>query len=626
MIRVSWSFPGGHVRTQHDDGVFDRDDILAAAARVVHVLGNTAAGDLERGSERAFEQFEHMVRDRLTEVGRHPAERWQAALREIRDQERRHLFPAGRGWLATALAGGEMAVATFLEFGCERIRLSRVTGDTGDAFPSSDVLFEAEWNTFAGEADRTFGRIPRLFDLATGKIKAEEFDRTLGQVLARGLRRLPESQAGDAPLVIAVRAAGWSCLEQAVERLAPRTALLRLRLPAGWPDSPDDLLAPTPLRRTLWFAAVRVRPSTGAVQLVRQPLFWAGSTASVPGRGSAEQLAEVRVGVHPDDREQPHACAVVVTGPTEDAPADWHAVRADHVVLPAGGQATLRYQLDGPGRVRLLYEGGQWPESIAWTSIVDRLPRRLAPPRPVDLVLAVETAVRRRQGAAQLAARVRRAQAVVEAVRDGTRHPESLRVALIGYRDHVPLAGPGDVTPIQYRTGFCPASSALRILEEWTPSPLHHDFATGLEHVPYELDARQGWWRPGSRRALIVVGSRPPHPYGRPPQAVRRRAPVRVCPDRLDWLTALQRLRHEQQLVCLAVVDEPDWMDDDGEPFVARWARQAWAYVGAQGCFDAQEDPERVVTGLLADTGQGSREAGHPVLALAAGRAERWLP
>ncbi|MGW7423017.1 hypothetical protein ACWGJB_23730 [Streptomyces sp. NPDC054813] len=615
------------MRAQQDNGVFDRDDILTAAARVVHALGTPEVATVEPGSEQVFEQIEQTVRGHLPEVARHSPERWRAALRKIREQERWHLFPAGRGWLATALAGGEIAEATFVECGCERIRISRVTGDTGDAFPSSDVLFEAEWDTLpAGAGDRSAGRIRRLFELASGKPTAEEFDRTLGQTLARARRRLPEPLAGDIPLVVAVRAAGWTCLEQAVERLAPPTALLWLRLPAGWPDGPDDLLAPTPLRRTLWFAAARVQPSTGAVQVVRQPLFWAGSTAPVPGRGPAEQLAEVQVQAHSDGGEQPHAGAVVVTGPVEDAPADWHAVRADRLVLPATGQATLRYRLDGPGRVRLLYEGGHRPESTAWTTLVDRLPRRLAPPIPLDLVLAVETAVRRRQGAAQLAARVRRAKAVVEAVRDGTRHPESLRVALIGYRDHMPLAGPGDTSPLHYRTGFCPVTSALRILEEWEPSPLHHDFATGLEHVPHELHSWQGRWRPGSLRGLIVVGSRPPHPHSRQPQAVRRRAPVRVCPDRLDWVAALARLRHEQQLSCLALVDEPDWMDDDGEPLVARWARQAWAHIGAQGCFDAHEDPERVVTGLLLDTRAGTGDAGLPGLALAAGRPERWLP
>lgn len=635
------------MRTQQGNEGSGRDDTLTAAARVVGALGAPGTAAAEPGCEQAFEQVEQMVREQLAEVGRHPSEHWRAALRKVREEERRHLPPAGRGWLATALAGGEMAAATFLEFGCEKIRVSRVTGDTGDDFPSSDVLFEAEWRvpqpgdaspaggspqpggaSSPGAGDPAGGRIRRLFELASGKPTAEEIDRPLGRTLDRALRRLPEPpDRGDTPVVVAVRAAGWTCLERAVERLAPRTPLLWLRLPAGWPaGGPDDLLAPTPLRRTLWFAAAHVQPSTGAVQVVRRPLFPAGSTATVPGARSAGPLAEVRVRAPSDGEEQPRACAVVVTGALEDAPADWQAVRADRLLLPAAGPATLRYRLDGPGRVRLLYDGGHRPESTAWSTLVDRLPRRLAPPLPLDLVLAVETAVRRRQGAAQLATRVRRAKAVVEAVRDGSRHPESLRVALIGYRDHLPLAGPGDTSPLHYRTGFHPVTAALRILDEWEPSPLHHDFATGLEHVPYELRSWQDRWRPGSLRGLIVVGSRPPHPHSRPPQAVRRRAPVRVCPDRLDWGAMLSRLRHEQRLHCLALVDEPDWMDDDGEPLVARWARQAWAHIGTQGCFDAHEDPRRVVTGLLPDTRSGTDDTGPSGLALAAGRPESWLP
>ncbi|MER5435465.1 hypothetical protein [Streptomyces sp. NPDC002588] len=612
------------MRTQHNSRALDGTDDLTAAARVAtawHATRNeTDAPDVDP----SFEFIEQFFRKQLPEFGRHSSAEWRKALRRAADSAKRNSRTQGLGWLSTALVGGELDAVTVTEIGCEKVRVSRLSCGTDDGLPHTSVLCETEWRTAAADGALDDDSLLRhLFELARETPTARDVADALDRALGRSARH------DDPPLVVAVRAAGWARVEEATALAgALRPAVLRLCLPVGWPrQGPLDLLAGAPLRRTLWFVAARVDDSSGAVGLARQALFRAGSTGSArPDAGGSSPVAGVQVGQPPSASGAPQRhSAFVVTARPADAPTAWLPVRADRVALPAAGGTTLRYRLDAPGSLRLLYDGGHEPETTAWPLVVRDLPRGQSAPRPVDLVVAVETAVRRGHGAAQLAERLRQARAVISATAAAVPHADGLWVGLIGYRDHQPLAGPGDRTPIHYRAGLRPAGEAARELAGWEHSQLHHDFATGLEHVPGELLGWHAQWRPGSLRVLLVVGARPPHPYGRPPQAVRRRAPVRVCPDRLDWESALAALHSRQQLRCLALVDPPAWMDGDTEPLVAEWARHAWAQFGRQGCFAVADGTEPVVRTLLTSVRPAGDGAAPSMLVAAAGPADAWL-
>ncbi|GGX44505.1 hypothetical protein [Streptomyces fructofermentans] len=629
------------MRTQHNSGAPTGTDDLTAAAQVAVALHALRDGAGTPPIDPSFELAERTFGRQLPGFERHSATAWRTALgrAEARRGERRRT--RGLGWLSTALVGGEINAATVVEIGCEKVRVSRLWCGADDGLPDTTLLFEAEWNgdhadvpdgsrktretpeTRAGE-----NRIGHLFAIARGIRTSED----IGDAVDRALRSAPLPRPAPArtsePLVVVVRAAEWTAVEDAAARVdALRPAILWLRLPVGWPrHGPVDLLDGAPLRRALWFVATRVDGSTGAVDLARTPLFPAGSTSAGPGSADGQPpVAEVRVARPPSAGAPARHSAFVVTARPADEPADWLPVRADRVVLPVGAQTTLRYRLDAPGRMGLLFDGAHDPETTPWHLVVRHLPRRLYAPQPVDLVVAVETAGRRGDGEAQLADRLKRAQAVISATDAAVPDAHALRVGLIGYRDHRPLAGPGDRTPIHYSAGLRDAEAAARLLADWQHSPLHHDFATGLEHVPDELHTWHRQWRPDSLRVLLVVGARPPHPYGRPPQAVRRRARVRVCPDRFDWESSLAVLRHQQELRCLALVDPPDWMAEDAEPLVAEWARRAWTHFGRQGFFTVGDSPERVVETLLSSTRRSGDGTPPPMLVGAAGPSESWL-
>ncbi|MDF3301353.1 vWA domain-containing protein [Streptomyces tropicalis] len=376
-------------------------------------------------------------------------------------------------------------------------------------------------------------------------------------------------------------------------------ALLGLRLSAHWPGSPDDLTASAPLRSTVWLAAAHVDGASGTVGLVRRPLFPAGSRPD--GRGSAGPVAGVPVTAPPRGATTGESVAAVVCGGPGEPPSRWRPLRLDRIALPPGRRATLSYTLRGRGRVDLHHDGPHEPEPSSWTALASQAPRQLSRPRPVDLVVAVEVAGPQADGGTAVEERLQEAAAVVTAVRDAVGGEDTLRVGLIGYRDHAPLDRPHDRDPVVHRVELSAAPDAERALAGWRPHPLRHDFATGLEHVPRELADRRHLWRGDSHRVLLVFGSRPPHPRARPPRVLRRGAAVRICPDRLEWRDELDAARHYERVACVAVVDEPHWMDDlQGEPHLAQWADHAWEAFGAEGRFTAGHDPRLIASAVAA--------------------------
>jgi len=549
---------------------------------------------------------------------------WQRAWREVLTAESAGTTRSGLGWALTSLACARFPALDVLEIGCERLRLSRLAHDTYGAGTDLRTLVESAWDELEPAASALpVDRIERLFLLAGGAGGAPaDVTAPLHRALRVFVRETPH-RAG--PLMLVVRAAGWRPVEQAAEELREEVvSLVRLRLPAHWPRTPDDLTTGLPLRHTIWLAGAHVDGTSGTVALVRRPLFPAGSRIGEPT--DAGPVVQVPVTAPPDGATTGESVAAVVSAGRDEPPSRWHPVRVDRLELPPGSRAVLRYRLRGPGQVEFQYDGHHAPETAPWTSLAHGMPRRLSRPRPVDLVLAVETAGPRSDGGTAVEERLQEAAAVVTAVRDAVGGGDALRVGLIGYRDHAPLDRPHDSDPIVHRVGMSTAKAAEQALAGWHHSALRHDFATGLEHVPYELTGWRHVWRPDSHRVLLVVGSRPPHPRSRPPQILRRGAAVRICPDRLEWEAALAAVRDHEGLACVAVVDEPSWMDHlEGEPHLARWAGRAWGLFGADGRFTAGHDP-RLVASAVAAPALCLPEDGAPIrLVVSDGASGDWL-
>lgn len=577
---------------------------------------------------------------------------WQRAWTDVLDQESARVTRSGLGWILTSLASGRLTSLSLLEVGCERLRLNHVAYGADGSAPEIREVAESRWIDLVSAADRLpAARLSRLFLLAGGiaeegkgihagngaatSRRAASLPGTggtaadLADELGQRLRAFAcQAAQRTGPLLVVVRAAGWPLLERATESLRDEDgSVVRLRLPARLPTTPDDLFAGLPLRNPVWLAGAHVDTASGTVGLARRVLFPAGSRPGGHADAGTGPHVGVSVAAPPGGATVAHSVAAVVSAGQEDPPSYWRPLRADRLELPPGTRALLRYRLVGPDRVDLHYDGRHEPETSPWAALALHTPRRLARPRPVDLVLAVEIAGPQADGGVAVDERLQEAVAVVEAVREAVGGEESLRVGLIGYRDHAPLDRPHHSDPLVHRVALSDPRAAEQALGGWHRSALRHDFATGLEHVPHELSFWRDAWRPDSHRVLLVVGSRPPHPRSRPPQVLRRGAAVRICPDRVEWETALRSVRHYDGVTCVAVVDEPTWMDHlAGEPHLARWADRAWDLFGAEGRFVAGHDPRSIASAVAAPA-LGPPEDGTPIrLVVSDGVGGDWLP
>ncbi|MFJ2717894.1 hypothetical protein [Streptomyces sp. NPDC087437] len=587
---------------QSDHGAKVRPADLRAALRVADLLaGGPAARDTEQDGERSDRPAppdRYAVARLLSATAPPPA--WRSAWEDVLAQERARRSRAGLGWVLTRLASGDFPALDVLEVGCERLRLHRLAYAPGATGPEPIRLAETSWTKLAPvSAALPQERPSRLFLLAGG---ADDAAAGVGAALRSSLAAFVRSTHRDAtePLVLAVRAAGWQPLERAAEAVRAQSgALLCLRLPAHWPLAPEDLTAELPLRTTVWLAAAQVDGASGTVDLVRRPLFPAGSRAD--DRTAAGPVVRVPVTAPPPGATTGESVVAVVSAGRDEPASRWRSLRIDRLELPPGSRTTLSYSLRGRSRVELGYDGHHEPETSPWTALASSTPRQLSRPCPVDLMVAVEVSGPQADGGTAVEERLQEAAAVVTAVQDAVGGEDTLRVGLIGYRDHDPLHRPRDHDPVVHRVGMSAAPDAARALESWRPCPLRHDFATGLEHVPGELPGWRHQWRTDSHRVLLVVGSRPPHPRARPPQVLRRGAPVRICPDRLDWQAELDAARRHEGVACVAVLDEPAWMDElVGEPHLAHWADHAWGAFGTEGRFIAGHDPRQIAAAVAA--------------------------
>ncbi|MFJ9542507.1 hypothetical protein ACIRPX_35360 [Streptomyces sp. NPDC101225] len=603
---------------------------LEAALRVADQLaaGSGGAGDQNGGgdSSRAIPPLGRQVIALVAETGPGPTHHdWRSAWRSVRDEQRLRLTRAGLGWTLTRFASGALPALDVLEVGCERLRMSRLTHAPAAPVPELIRLAESSWTALAPAADvLPPERASRLFALAGGARHAPAgVDKALHEALAAFVRANRRDTTH--PLLVVVRATGWWPVERAAEAVRTQAGvLLSLRLSARWPVAPEDLVAELPLRATVWLAAARVDGGSGAVALVRRALFPAGSRADGTTAGP---VAHVPVTAAPYDVTGGESIAAVVTAGHDEPPAQWLPLRVDRLRLSPGSRTTLSYALRGHQAVELRHAGHHSPEPTPWPHLAAATPRQLPRPRPLDLMVAVEIAGSQVDGGTAVEERLHEAAAVVTAVQDAVGTEDALRVGLIGYRDHDPLHRSGENDPVVHRLGMSTAPDAVHGLGSWRPSPLRHDFATGLEHIPRELFGWRHLWRPGSQRVLLVVGSRPPHPRVRPPQVLRRGAAVRICPDRLDWRAELEETRHYDGLACVAVVDEPFWMDHlAGEPHLADWANHAWGEFGTEGRFSAGHDP-RVIAAAVAAPALRQSQDGPPIrLVVADGAAGDWEP
>ncbi len=165
----------------------------------------------------------------------------------------------------------------------------------------------------------------------------------------------------------------------------------------------------------------------------------------------------------------------------------------------------------------------------------------------------------------------------------GSHHPDpdAARFGVIGYRDH--RGGRGeDVTQVQPCTS---GEDVLRFLPSLAATPANDAYHAPLEDALALAYGRRLGWRGGATRtALVILGSRPPHPL---------RDSEALCPNRQSWQNQRDRFR-DATVRLVAVWEPPPWCARDSR--MAREARQTWASIGGRHLLDpATAGPQNIV-------------------------------
>ena len=431
--------------------------------------------------------------------------------------------------------------------------------------------------------------VPRAADEAWEQPVARAADAVLA-----GLRA-ERARGALAPLVVVGRAGGWrwpDLLLRTVEQQAPASA--RVLLAHDDPRTPEAVVPAlcrrVPLRHG--YALLAHRPDGRAPHdrgVAPVPLFPSGTV--LPDEG--ELTATVRLLAPPAEHTSSYALPLVIAkGPS---PQEWVVVRTGRTPVRPGRPTDVTVVLDRSGAVRFAA-----PDDVAES---DFEPGALdADPDPdpesaphTDLLLLVELGGTRDD----LARRTGLLREVLLGL--GPSWPVSgrLAVGIIGYSGHFfhpARSGRTDGDdPLHFRGPF-PADEAAGELGTLRASGAGHTFAAPLEDA---LAAAAGspMWRPRTRRVVVVLGGRPPHP------ARQGRDQALPCPHGLDWRPALHDLRSRLRCQVVAVHDPVAWSDAWRTQSVQQ-LRDAWRELGRQHSVVLDPHaPERVLAGVHAAAG-----------------------
>ncbi|WP_067986514.1 hypothetical protein [Nocardia caishijiensis] len=283
----------------------------------------------------------------------------------------------------------------------------------------------------------------------------------------------------------------------------------------------------TPLRHGYRLLTVEVDRS-GRTEVRHVPLFPAG-TRAVDGRKVTVDVAV------------PSGCGELLVAITEDHAGGRHldAVCVFRWIVPEVETTALEFELDGPGDVRVDGLGSLTIDAVAGVELataVQAIPATHRPSDAVDVALAVELC----GSAEEVERRTRSLADWLAELADRHRHRRGVRVAILGYHDHLGQHRRGVVRVHEF--GSITATAAA--VAELAPSQVRGSgHLAPLEDV-LELAATLTWRQPAAARRLVIVGRRAPYGDDTP------------CPNRVRWQESLARLR-DNGIEVLAVWDTP---------------------------------------------------------------------
>jgi hypothetical protein len=514
----------------------------------------------------------------------------------------------------TRLVAGEIDGLTFVEIGPDAISAFVLVADqrgvplrrpAGGSQPWSVLLpgLSAEidlarfqlaggvGSAAAGGLDPSRGRAsPATLSLAARDGVARAIGTILGAASAEALDamsdRLPSHSPGGvrarAPwldTILVRRTRGWPVLDagsrQAWIHARPIAEIYQDPAAGSLTDIVDLIARSAPLRYAYDLILVKVNARSGAVRIQPRQLFPAATVVR------PDHPATATVDVLPP----PHAANVIelpIVARRGDRRTDWPLVGSYFIDGTINSPTQLRIRLHRPGELETSAIPALLPAPSAgsgWPELGDRLPERLRPVRALDLAFLVELGG---YDEAAVARRIRLIREVVSALRVASASETTVEVAVIGYRDHNSkhrILGRAAGDQLVIHRGLRPAAAAAGILDRddlWARVGVQDDYAAPLECALRALAEDGLAWRSDARRAVLIVGSRPPHPHDPDDQG----SLVRVCPRGSDWRRHLDVIRRNHAVRFLTVVDDPPPHEQ-----ARRYIEQAWQEFPAEGLF-----------------------------------------
>ncbi|GAA4959671.1 hypothetical protein [Actinoplanes utahensis] len=514
--------------------------------------------------------------------------------------------PADLSPLLTRLVTGALPVLHFVEFTPDAAVRVPVTADRAGV-PVAGSPVRLPWSTAVLGGDPVLRRFRLAGGVGRDPLPPGAFDDAVQRVL----HHLPPG-AGDTVLVD--RHPGWVLLDHArrLAREQRRPVAELTRADAADPAEPlpttvARLLRQAPLAYDYVLLGSVLDTGSGRVDLVPLTLFPAGTI--VPAGKSVTRTVTLH---GPPVAAESRTITVPVLARRGGQPADWPVLALPHTEIAEHATATLQVRLTGPGAVTC--DNGTGPlragdPGSLHTGLRARTVRLPAPP-PLDLACLIELC----GGAdpAEVRARLDLLLHTLDLVTDRYARRGGLRVAALGYFDHVYSEAGGDprrelVRPVEF--GAPPVVRAA--VSAWRPARKERDYVTALGDALARV-RRLRWRRddPAVRRAVLVIGRRPPEPRAGTFDLVPR------CPNRIDWQVESQRLRQAETRM-VARIDVPaGWpgIDRDGRR-AAGYAEQAWRALAADGLLRADGGPAEAVELLrLAPEEPGKRIFPFPFL------------
>jgi hypothetical protein len=127
------------------------------------------------------------------------------------------------------------------------------------------------------------------------------------------------------------------------------------------------------------------------------------------------------------------------------------------------------------------------------------------------------------------------------------------------------------------------------------------NFEAAVEEV-LEALYRFGWAR-ASRRFVVAVGNRPPHPLIREPNCVGQLP----SPPKYDWRVLLTGLRSYYRINFISVVCQTYWPADDQPSYAEEYVVNCWREIGYTATFKFKPANYAAVAGLITKAPYDSR-------------------